>query len=209
MRVRALVALTALSAALAATAAPASAQTYGTQQPYYGDRNTINQDAYCAQVRQNRMMVGGAIGAAIGAVLGNNLAARNAQTEGSALGGVAGAATGAMIGRNTGKCSTAAQRAQQQAYNGGYQQPYQQPYQQQPYQGDYEPSYQPQPGSRGDYPLEGGPDGGYRQPGYRTTGAYQDANCRWGDVTTRDHRGRPVTEQVYMCRGHDGVWRPQ
>jgi hypothetical protein len=199
MRVRALVALTALSAALAATAAPASAQTYGTQQPYYGDRNTINQDAYCAQVRQNRMMVGGAIGAAIGAVLGNNLAARNAQTEGAGLGGVAGAATGAIIGRNTGQCSPSAQRRTQQQAYGGYQQPY-------PQQGGYQPSYQPAP--RDDYPLEGGPD--YRGGGYRTSGGRYDApQCQWGSVTTRDPYGREVRESIYMCRGADGVWRPQ
>jgi hypothetical protein len=190
-----------MSAALAATAMPASAQSYNTPQ------NGVHPDAYCAQVRQNRMMIGGAIGAAVGAVLGNNLAARNAQSEGSALGGVAGAATGAMIGRQTGQCAPA---RQQQAYRPGYQQGYQQPYPQQP---AYEPAYEPQPGYRSDYPLEGGPAGypdrGYRDPGYRNAGGYQDPNCRWGDVTTRDHRGRAVTEQVYICRGRDGVWRPQ
>jgi CheY-like chemotaxis protein len=44
--------------------------------------------ADCAQKKQNRMLVGGAIGAVAGAVLGNNTAARNAQSEGSILGGV-------------------------------------------------------------------------------------------------------------------------
>ena len=55
MRVRALLALTAMSAALAATAAPASAQSYN------GAQNGVHPDAYCAQVRQNRMMIGGPI----------------------------------------------------------------------------------------------------------------------------------------------------
>lgn len=194
MRVRALVALSAMSAALAATAVPASAQSYPNSAPVYN--NGVNQDAYCAQVRQNRMLIGGAIGAAVGAVLGNNLAARNAQTEGSALGGVAGAATGAVIGRNTGRCSVAAQRNQQQAYGG-----YQQPYGAAP---AYEPAYEPR---RGDYPLAGGP---YNDRGYQTSGGYQSADsCRWGSVTTRDPEGREIRESVYMCRGRDGVWRPQ
>lgn len=199
MRVRAFVALSAMSAALAATAVPASAQSYPNSGPVYnGGQNNVHPDAYCAQVRQNRMMIGGAIGAAVGAVLGNNLAARNAQTEGSALGGVAGAATGAMIGRSTGRCSPAAQRNQQQAYG----QPYPQPYGAAP---AYEPAYEPR---RGDYPLAGGPDSGR---GYQTSGGgYQSADsCRWGSVTTRDPEGREIRESVYMCRGRDGVWRPQ
>jgi outer membrane lipoprotein SlyB len=197
MRVRALVALSAMSAALAATAVPASAQSYPNGP--YGAQNSVNQDAYCAQVRQNRMMIGGAIGAAVGAVLGNNLAARNAQTEGSALGGVAGAATGAVIGRNTGQCSTAAQRARQQQAYGGYQQPY-------GAAPAYEPAYDPR---RGDYPLAGGPNS---DRGYQTSGRGYDGagdSCRWGSVTTRDPEGREIRDSVYMCRGRDGVWRPQ
>jgi hypothetical protein len=193
MRAQALLAVAAMTAGLAATAVPASAQTYVT--PGQG----VHPDAYCAQVRQNRMMVGGAIGAAIGAVLGNNLAARNAQTEGAALGGVAGAATGAVIGRNTGQCSVAAQnRARAQGYG----------YQQQP---AYGYGYPPQDGYRqptyGDrYPLEGGPD--YRQTGYGDSYG-GDPNCRWGTVSTRDPDGREVRDSVYMCRGRDGVWRAQ
>lgn len=204
---KAWVALSAMSAALAATAVPASAQSYYNSSPQYA-QNGVNPDAYCAQVRQNRMLIGGAIGAAVGAVLGNNLAARNAQTEGAGLGGVAGAATGAVIGRNTGACSAAAQRRTQQAYNGaGYQQPYaQQPYAQQP---AYDPGYTPQTGYRGDYPLAGGPD----TRGYQTSGRDYRApaadGCRWGSVTTRDPDGRQVNESIYMCRGRDGVWRPQ
>ena len=117
-----------------------------------------------------------------------------------------------MIGRSTGNC--APNRQNQQAYNGGYRQPYQQGY---PAQPAYDPAYEPQPGYRGEYPLEGGPgynnsgypDRGYNNGGYRNAGGYQDPKCRWGEVTTRDHRGRPVTEQVYICRGRDGIWRPQ
>ncbi len=203
MRARALLALAAMSGALAATAAPASAQSY-----YQG--GPVNGDAYCAQVRQNRMLVGGAIGAAIGAVLGNNLAARNAQTEGAGLGGVAGAATGAIIGRNTGACSTAAQQRAQQAQGYG-QQPYgQAPYSQSGYQ---EPAYggqgYGQQAGYGDrYPLSGGPD--YRGGDYRNTApGGGDPNCRWGTVSTRDPDGREVRDNIYMCRGRDGVWRAQ
>lgn len=191
MRARAMLAIAAVTGSLAA-AQPAAAQSY-----YHG--GAVNGDAYCAQVRQNRMMIGGAVGAAIGAVLGNNLAARNAQTEGAALGGVAGAATGAVIGRNTGACSTAAQARvrQQQAY--GYGQP-------QPGYGYGQPSYgEP-------YPLAGGPgyrSTGYGEPSYREPGYGGDPNCRWGSVATRDPDGREVRDSIYMCRGPDGVWRAQ
>ncbi|MDX2233975.1 MAG: glycine zipper 2TM domain-containing protein [Hyphomonadaceae bacterium] len=202
MRARAMLALAAVTGALAATAAPASAQS-----TYQG--GAVNGDAYCAQVRQNRMMIGGAIGAAVGAVLGNNLAARNAQTEGAGLGGVAGAATGAIIGRNTGACSVAAQRRVAQQ---GYQQPYaQDPYAQAPYapSGYREPAYDgrgygQQTGYAGDrYPLAGGRDYRNEAPGGG------DPNCRWGTVSTRDPDGREVRDSIYMCRGRDGVWRPQ
>jgi hypothetical protein len=195
MRARAMLALAAVTGSLAMAAGPAAAQSY-----YQG--GAVNGDAYCAQVRQNRMMIGGAIGATVGAVLGNNLAARNAMTEGAALGGVAGAATGAVIGRNTGACSVAAQNRvkQQQAYGYGQPQPaygYQQPaqgYGQQTGYGDAR------------YPLAGGPD----TYGYRNTApGGGDPNCRWGTVSTRDPDGREMRDSIYMCRGRDGVWRAQ
>lgn len=198
MRARAMLALAAVTGSMAMMAAPASAQSY-----YQG--GAVNGDAYCAQVRQNRMMVGGAIGAAIGAVLGNNLAARNAQTEGSALGGVAGAATGAVIGRNTGACSVAAQnRARQQAYGT---QPYGEPaYGQTGGYAQVPPPYGQQTGYGNDYPLAGGQD----PYGYRNTApGGGDPNCRWGSMSTRDPDGREVRESIYMCRGRDGVWRAQ
>jgi hypothetical protein len=193
MRARALLAVAAVTTGLGATAVPASAQTYAYP------AQQVHPDAYCAQVRQNRMMTAGAVGAAIGAVLGNNLAAGKNRGDGSILGGVAGAATGAMIGRNTGACSPAAQRAQQ----GGYGQP------QQPAYGYGQPNYgygQPTYGDR--YPLEGGPDYGYRTSGNGQYGG-TDPNCRWGTVSTRDPDGREVRDSIYMCRGRDGVWRAQ
>ena len=204
MRARALLAIAAISTGLAATAAPASAQQY-----YNGPQNGVNPDAYCAQVRQNRMLVGGALGAALGAVLGNNVAAHRHQGDGAVLGTVLGAGTGAVIGRNTGACSATAQRRAQQGYAPGYQQP---GYQQGGYQQPYPQDYGRQSGYGEDrYPLEGGNDG-YRDDdyGYRNTAqGGGDPNCRWGTVSTRDPDGREVRDSIYMCRGRDGVWRAQ
>ncbi len=201
MRARALLAIAAISTGLAATAVPASAQQYYPQgaQAY---PNGVNGDAYCAQVRQNRMLMGGAIGAALGAVLGNNVAAHRHQGDGAVLGTVLGGGAGAVIGRNTGACSATAQR-RAQGYQPGYQQQggYQQPYPQQ--------GYGQQSGYGDDrYPLEGSPNGyddGYRQ----TSQGGGDPNCRWGTVSTRDPDGREVRDSIYMCRGRDGVWRAQ
>jgi uncharacterized protein YcfJ len=163
-------------AAMTALAPAASAQSYRNQSPFV-------QDPYCAQVKQNRMMVGGAIGALAGAVLGNNVAARNAQTEGAVLGGVAGAAAGAAIGRGTAKCD-------QNTYQSSYPNQNYGGYQNDPYQ---KPTY-------GSDDYRGYP----QQTGY---GGGQD--CRWGSNITRDPDGREVRESVYMCRGSDGVWRRQ
>lgn len=195
MRARALLAIAAISTGLAATAIPASAQQYYPQ-------GGVNPDAYCAQVRQNRTLIGAGVGAALGAVLGNNVAGHRHQGDGSVLGTVVGGAAGAMVGRNTGQCSPAAQRRAQ----GGYQQPgyqqggYQQPTYQEPY---------PQQSGYDRYPLEGGANGGYRNDGYRNTSGGGDPNCRWGTVSTRDPDGREVRDSIYMCRSRDGVWRAQ
>jgi YMGG-like Gly-zipper len=197
MRARALLAVAAVTTGLGAMAVPASAQTYG--QPPQGYGQPVHPDAYCAQVRQNRMMTGGALGAALGAVLGNNVSARHHQGDGSLLGGVVGAAAGAAIGRNTGACGVNAQRRAQGYGYGQPQQPaYGYPQEQQPYG---QPTY-----GEDRYPLEGGPDG-YRNSGYGNGGG--DPNCRWGTVSTRDPDGREVRDSIYMCRGRDGVWRAQ
>jgi hypothetical protein len=89
-----------------------------------------------------------------------------------------------------------------QAQGYGYGQP------QQPAYGYGQPNYgygQPTYGDR--YPLEGGPDYGYRTAGDAYGGG--DPNCRWGSVSTRDPDGREVRDSIYMCRGRDGVWRAQ
>ena len=205
MRARALLAIAAMSTGLAATAVPASAQQYYNGAQNYPAQAYPNQTAgpapYCGQVRQNRMMIGGAIGAVAGAVLGNNLGAHHHQGDGAILGTVAGAATGAMIGRNTGTCSPANQAAQngyQPGYQGGYQQPT---------YGAPPPQVYGRQTGYDRYPLEGGPNGGYRDSGYNQGGG--DPNCRWGTVSTRDPDGREVRDSIYMCRGRDGVWRAQ
>jgi len=200
MRAQALLAAAAMTTGLAVTAVPASAQTYGQPYPQQGYGQPVQSDAYCAQVRQNRMLTGGAIGAAAGVLLGNNLGRGSHRSDGRILGGVVGAASGAMIGRNTGACSVANQNRVRAAQN-GYGQP-----QQPAYGYGYPQDQYPQQTGYGDrYPLEGGPD--YRQSGYGHGGG--DPNCRWGTVSTRDPDGREVRDSIYMCRGRDGVWRAQ
>ena len=213
MRARALLAIAAMSTGLAATALPASAQQYYNNGAQKYPQQAGN-PAYCGQVNQNRMLVGGALGAIAGAVLGNNVGAHHHQGDGAILGTVLGAGTGAVIGRNTGACSPAAQQRAQNGYQPGYQQGgYQQGGYQQPTYGQppaYPPNYGRQTGYDR-YPLEGGPNGGYRDSGYRGDGYQQggDPNCRWGTVSTRDPDGREVRDSIYMCRGRDGVWRAQ
>lgn len=162
---------TSLGAAAPAMADPSRAPPAYGSQPY---------DPACAQKKQNRMLVGGAIGAVAGAVLGNNVAARNAQSEGSILGGAIGAASGAAIGRATAKCDAGQRDAYGYGNDNGY--------------------------GRDQYGLAGGPtrtaggDHGYGAP---------RGDCRWGVTTTRDPDGRELKESVYMCRGSDGIWRRQ
>jgi YMGG-like Gly-zipper len=158
-------------------AATLMAAPQATAQTYHGS------DPYCAQQRQNRMLLGAAIGAAAGAVLGNNVAARNAQTEGAVVGGVAGGATGAMIGRSTVKCAPPRVAYEPAPAPAGY--------------GYGSPVGYDQYG-----PVRPAPTPDYGRP----TGGQ---NCRWGENIMRDPEGREMRESVYMCRGRDGVWRRQ
>tara|TARA_R110000744_G_scaffold273278_3_gene386328 strand:- start:52969 stop:53676 length:708 start_codon:yes stop_codon:yes gene_type:complete len=36
----------------------------------------------------------------------------------------------------------------------------------------------------------------------------QDWNCEWTSSRRMGEYGQTVTEQVYMCQGNDGIWRP-
>ena len=44
---------------------------------------------------------------------------------------------------------------------------------------------------------------GYSASGYTSTGS-----CQWTRTRRMNAYGQPVTDQVYMCQGTDGIWRP-
>jgi hypothetical protein len=170
----------AMAAALMAIAQPAAAQQYGS----YHDQHVANQQQ-CAQSRQNRTVGGAVLGGLAGALLGREVADRGVRGEGAILGAVVGATAGGMVGRSTARCN--------QTPQGSYD----------PYSGR---AYPNDPYYRGDNSgLEGGP---YRESGYYGNDrGYQD--CRMGEVITRDPYGREYRENVEMCRGSDGTWRPR
>jgi hypothetical protein len=147
----------------------------------YGNQGVYQADPYCKQQKNNRTMTGAAVGAVTGAVIGNNTAARGRKSEGSILGGVVGAVAGGALGRATANCNGNTYQ-NQSGYGNSYPSGDQRyPARQTSYPND-------------DYGLAGGPNGNAN-------------NCRWGTVTTRDPDGREMRENIYMCRGRDGVWR--
>ncbi len=146
---------------------------------YYSATPQQTYTQQACQDSRNRRMVGGAV---IGALAGAVLGNNMGDHENDMLGAVLGGAAGAAIGRQTARCET----PQQQGYYGrGQPAPYQQPY------GD-------------DDDLYGGP---YQPSSYG--GQQSSANCRWGEVVTRDPDGYEMRDRAYMCRGRDGVWRVQ
>lgn len=179
MRGQALLAVGALTAALAA-AQPAAAQG-----GYYASPQYTQSEQQCRNARNQRQITGALIGGVAGALLGRGVAADNTRSEGTAIGAIAGAAAGAMIGRRT--AANACSEYQ------GYQQGAPQPYSQAPYYGG---------GGRNNdgSGLYGGP---YQQSSYNSG----RGQCDYRPMTTYDRRGRERVEQVYMCRGRDGVWR--
>lgn len=191
MRGQAFVAASALAAALMAT--PAAAQQY----PTYHDAHVAN--SQCQQSQQNRTVGGALIGGIAGAILGHNVAGgHGSRDEGTALGAVVGAVAGGAIGRGTvGQCA----QPDQGAYDPYYGQPYSQQGQ---YQGQYgDDRYSDQ--YKDDEDLDGGP---YRESSYSGDDDY-NRDCRMGQVITRDPYGREYRDNVMMCRGSDGEWRPQ
>lgn len=154
-----------------------------TAQQYrtYHDAHVASQYE-CQQSRNNRTAGGAVIGGILGAVLGHNAAgSRATRDEGRALGAVVGAVAGGAIGRSTARCESVPQGAYDPYYGQAY--------------------GEAQDGYYRDDDLYGGPyNDGYRD-------AYND-NCQTREVTRRDRYGRPYAEEVYMCRGRDGVWRP-
>jgi hypothetical protein len=52
---------------------------------------------------------------------------------------------------------------------------------------------------------------GYGQQGYNQGGAYNASgqwDCEWRSTRVASGYGSVTTEQVYMCQGADGIWRP-
>lgn len=137
--------------------------------------------AQCQQSRTNRTVGGAVIGGLAGAILGHNVAGgRGSRDEGTALGAVVGAVAGGAIGRNTAQCDTQVR-------------------------GSYDPYY-----GQAQAPYYGGNqnDDLYGGPGYRNDDYYR-GECRPGEVISRDRRGREYREEVMLCRGPDGRWRPE
>lgn len=166
-------------AAVLGFAQPAAAQ-------YYDDRRT------CEQERNDRTMAGVLLGAVAGGVLGNNVASTGNQGDGTILGAILGGAAGGAIARGRNDCDDYYGEGSYDPYDEGYAEPpHADPY----YEGGYD-----------DEGLLGGDDYGYRgDPRYADSG-----QCRWGTMEYYDRNGRRRgTEQVWMCQGRDGVWRPQ
>jgi uncharacterized protein YcfJ len=181
MRGQAFFAASAMAVALMGAVQPAAAQQY----PTYHDAHVANQQQ-CQQSRNNRTVTGALIGGIAGALLGREVADRGVRGEGALVGAVVGATAGGAIGRTSAQCGQVPQ-------------------------GDYDPYYgqsnqynQNDPYRSGDNSgLYGGP---YRESNYR--GDY-NRDCRTGEQITRDPYGREYREDVMMCRGSDGVWRPE
>ncbi len=177
---RSLLAAAALATALTAFAQPAAAQQYRG----YHDAHVANQQQ-CERSRNNRTAGGAVIGGVIGALLGREVADRGVRGEGAGLGAVVGAVAGSAIGRSTARCDEVPngydRYGQAEQYpDDGY------------YRGD-------------DDDLYGGP---YEESGYYGEGDY-GRDCQVRQEVYRDRYGRRRVEDVYMCRGRDGVWRPE
>lgn len=172
-----------VAAAVLAAALMGTAQPAAAQYRSYHDEH-VSVQQQCQRARNNNTVAGAAIGGVAGAVLGSQAGARGHRSDGGVLGAVLGAAAGAAIARSNTHCDQV---------RGSYD-----PYYGEAYPRDY--GYNQYPGD--DYGLEGGP---YRQSGYQ--GRYED--CRMGQMITRDPYGREYRENVEMCRGADGVWRPR
>ncbi len=178
--------LIAAAAAFVAFAQPAAAQNYSN----YHDEHVATQ-RQCQQSRNGNTAAGAVVGGLAGAVLGSQVAGSGRRSDGSILGAVLGAAVGAGIARSNARCDQVPQGSYD-PYNGqGYGQNPNDPYAQDPYKDD---------------DLEGGP---YRQSGYDGRDYGRGDDCRMGQLITRDPYGREYRENVMMCQGRDGVWRPQ
>lgn len=173
--------------AIMAMAQPASAQQYRT----YGDAYAA-QTYDCQRVQNGRTVGGALLGAGAGAVIGSNAGARGHRSDGGLLGAAVGALLGGAIGNSSARNSAACAGQVQGRYD--------------PYYGHANDRYAQNDQYRG-RPYPGDDDGYYQGD---DDGYYNDdrRDCRMGQETFRDPYGREYSQNVMMCRGSDGVWRP-
>ncbi len=178
--------LIAAAAAFVAFAQPAAAQ----QNRDYHDEYVSTQQQ-CQRARNGNTAAGAVFGGLLGAVLGSQVSGSGHRSDGSLVGGVIGAATGAAIANSNSRCAQVPQGSYD-PYSGQQRSPNDR-YSQDPYKDDE---------------LEGGP---YQESGYgRDYGRdYGRSQCRMGQLITRDPYGREYRENVMMCQGRDGIWRPR
>ena len=192
MRGQALLAVSALTAALMA-AQPAAAQNYNSYHDAY-----VGQAEQCQVERQNNTAGGAILGGLLGAVLGSHVAANHHRSDGALVGAGAGALMGGAIGNNT--QTRTCYPPDQRAYDPYYGQPQPQGYSQQYDPRDDQRYAQRDP--RDDGQLYGGRRSSYDDRSYRRD------DCRWDQMVVRGRDGYPHRENVWMCRGRDGEWRP-
>jgi hypothetical protein len=191
----------------------------------------------CEESREGRQVAGAIIGGLLGAIIGNEIADdsnnnRHGAHRGSRRGGhhgyrgrhryqhrdrgnaeevgtIAGAGVGALIGAGIagGEECDNRRNAPGNRYPG---KPTVSEYNERRYQnGSYQDSY----GYSDDYyaddsssQLIGGQD--YDQGARTYSATSSDWTCEWTNTRRLGEYGQAVTEQVYMCQGADGIWRP-
>jgi hypothetical protein len=189
----------------------------------------------CEEAREGRQVTGAIIGGILGAIIGNEIADdSNNNRHGAShrrgrghgygrhhrrryehrdrgnaeeVGTIAGAGVGAVIGAGVaggGECDQYRARQNDPRYLDKPPAYDQQGYQQ---QGSYTDSYYVEDGqgySTSNVDLVGGNSSTSRT--YNASSS--DWNCEWTNSSRQDSYGQITTEQVYMCEGSDGIWRP-
>lgn len=191
----------------------------------------------CESAREGRQVTGAIIGGILGAIIGNEIADdsnnnRHANTNrrsrgrghhrrnyrhrdrgnSEEVGTIAGAGVGALIGAGVAGGEECDQYRQRQNDNRYLDKPpaYQQGAVQQPayeQQGSYTDSYYIEDGqgyASSNVELEGGNASTSRT--YNASSS--DWNCEWTSSSRQNSSGQITTDQIYMCEGGDGIWRP-
>ena len=137
------------------------------------------------------------------------------------VGTIAGAGVGALIGAGIAggdDCGQQGYRNTRDPYAGkpsGYD--YQDSYYDNGYSDGYSDDYYYAEGTGGgdyryeDYGSSGELLGGSQdrsEARVYTTSASANGQCQWSQTRRLDARGQAFTDQVYMCQGSDGIWRP-